>query len=662
MRALLLVALTSCAGPAPVPAPAPVPPPPPPPPPDAAPPPAPEPEPPALAPGQTLILQGTPEIPDALRDRVNQYLEIREARLAAVSDDGAQLLVTTRFAETEQLHLVDAPGGARYQLTFGREPVTGATFVPGTTGSVVYLQDSGGNEQRQLHRYDRAAGRPRMISDGKGRVTDYVWSTRGDRMAYNGTGRNGRDYDIYLGDGTGPGELVLEREGAWVPLAWSRDDRRLLLQEYVSANDARLYVLDVAARTVTRVTPEQPVAFYGPAVFGKDARTLYVATDRDGEFNELYEVDLAKDTWRPLTRSIPWNVDALALSPDGKTLALTTNEDGYSRLHLLDTRSRKLTPARGAPADGVIRTLAFARKRPVLALSFESPTQPEDCYTYDLKRRALTRWTESELGGLDPSAFIAPSLIHYRTFDGAEIPAFLYRPAGDGPFPVVIRIHGGPEAQTRPYFSDLTQMLVRDLGVAVVQPNVRGSAGYGKTYLALDNGMKREDSVKDIGALLDWIAAQPALDAGRVAVQGGSYGGYMVLASLVHFGDRIRAGVDSVGISSFVTFLENTSEYRRDLRRVEYGDERDPAMREHLIAISPLTRASEIRSALFVAQGANDPRVPASEAEQIVAAVRANGMDVWYMLALDEGHGFKKRSNADTYLLLMLLFFEQHLQ
>jgi dipeptidyl aminopeptidase/acylaminoacyl peptidase len=265
------------------------------------------------------------------------------------------------------------------------------------------------------------------------------------------------------------------------------------------------------------------------------------------------------------------------------------------------------------------------------------------------------------MGGLSKSRLVEPELVRFETFDGREIPAFYYRPAGPGPFPALISIHGGPESQARPSFSSSIQYLVNESGIAVLVPNVRGSSGYGKAYLSLDNGMLREDSVKDIGALLDWIGTRPELDARRVGVTGGSYGGYMVLASLVHFGNRIVAGTDVVGISSFITFLESTAEYRRDLRRVEYGDERDPEMRAHLEKISPLRRAGEIRSALFVAQGANDPRVPAGEAEQIVSAVRAAGQDVWYLLAKNEGHGFRKKENSDLYLQLMVLFFEKHL-
>ena len=286
---------------------------------------------------------------------------------------------------------------------------------------------------------------------------------------------------------------------------------------------------------------------------------------------------------------------------------------------------------------------------------------PTDVYSIDFAETSLTRWTRSESGGLREEDMAEPELIRYATFDGRETPAFVYLPAGDGPHPVLIDIHGGPEGQHRPRFSSATQFRVNELGIAVVAPNVRGSAGYGTAYLKLDNGYLREDSVRDIGALLDWIATRDDFDAGRVAVSGGSYGGYMVLASLVHFGDRLRAGIERVGISNFVSFLENTQGYRRDLRRVEYGDERDPDMRAFLQRISPLNQVERIARPMLISQGLNDPRVPASESEQIVAALRERNVPVWYVLARDEGHGFRKKVNRDYLMAATALFLQRHL-
>ncbi|MBX3272888.1 MAG: S9 family peptidase [Sandaracinaceae bacterium] len=616
--------------------------------------------PPAASPSTTLVLDGTPAIPDALRARVSQYINTRSAELASLAPDGRSVHVITRFGETAQLHHVAMPMGARRQLTFTEEPIRAAEPVPGTD-TVLLLSDVGGSEDNQIYALE-PGGRIRLLTDGRSRHESWVLSDDGARIAFNGNARDGRAVDVYVADGLdlAHARRVTTEPGHWSPLAFSHDGRRLIVVHYVSINDSRLHVVDLETGAMARLGPEAPAASYRAALFSRDGARAYVTTDREGEHVELYEVELASGTWRALTRAIPWSVESIALSRDGRTLALVVNEDGWSALHLLDTRTRRLTRPSGIPR-GLVRTLRFARDAGVLGFTLSGPGATGDTFTYELARRRLVRWTESEIGGLDPAGFVEPELVRYPSFDERLIPAFFYRPRGDGPFPVVVLIHGGPEAQARPWFSPLVQYLARESRIAVAVPNVRGSDGYGKAYLQLDDGVLREDSVRDVGALLDWLAMREDVDPRRVAVFGGSYGGYMVLASLLHFGERLRAGVDLVGISNFVTFLENTRAYRQDLRRAEYGDERDPEMRAFLTRISPLTRAAEIRSALFVAHGANDPRVPVSEAEQLVAAVRASGQEVWYMLARDEGHGFRRKENADRFLQLGVMFLEQHL-
>jgi len=413
------------------------------------------------------------------------------------------------------------------------------------------------------------------------------------------------------------------------------------------------------------VSTNYPVAFDD----GNDG--YWLITSQGSEFQRL--------AWQPaepgadvevVTGDIEWDVSGAVISRDRKRMAFAVNENGRSAIYLLDPRTREYRLVDNIPT-GVAGRMEFSPDGQKLAMTLNTATSPSDTFVLETGPRALdygalTRWTFSEVGGLDTSTFREPGLISYPTFDTVggqprEIPAWIYKPAGKGPFPVVISIHGGPEAQSRPWFSSTYQMWLAKLGVAIVVPNVRGSAGYGKTYLGLDNGFKREDSVKDIGALLDWIESQPDLDQDRVAVFGGSYGGYMVLASAVHYSDRLSAAVDIVGISSFVTFLENTQDYRRDLRRVEYGDERDPDMRAHLEKISPLNNVEKISVPMFVVQGENDPRVPVTEATQMVAALREKGNTVWYMNALNEGHGYRKKENRDIYQQATVLFLRQHL-
>ena len=618
----------------------------------------------AALPGRpNLLATGVPEVPAALAQRAGQFLEARAARLLDVSAGGDSVLVATRFGQSNQLHVVDQPLGVRTQITFGREPVAQGAFHPADPMVVFYLQDVGGAENYQIYRLDRRSGKSELLTDGKSRHERLVLSADGARMAWSGTGRNGRDTDVYVADTAHPREarLLVEGEGTFAPLDFSPDGKQLLVERFRSIADADLVLVDVESRAARPLTPAEGRGSVQDARFSADGKAVFLVTDRYTDFNELYKVDLAdpKAPPRPLTRTIRWDVEGLAVARDGSRLALTVNADGTSRLYFLEPRSGKLEP--GNAPNGVASSLRFpAKSGGSVFLGVASPRAPGDVWQVDLKGHRLLRWTRSEIGGLDPSILAEPVLVRYPAADGLQIPALLYRPTGPGPKPVVVVWHGGPEGQERPLFQPLAQVLAED-GVAVLLPNVRGSSGYGKAFLAMDDGAKREQALGDIGATLDFIASQPDLDASRVAVYGGSYGGYMVLATAAFYPARIRAAVDVVGISSIPTFLESTAPYRRDLRRAEYGDERDPAVRAVQERISPLGRADAIQAALYVIQGKNDPRVPQGEAEQIVAAVRRRGGQVWYLLALDEGHGFQKKENRDLALVTSVLFLESAL-
>lgn len=598
--------------------------------------------------------------PDAaLVEDIRSMLQVRSASVADLSDDGTTLLVSTRFGEVSQIHRVSSPGGARTQVTFGREPVAGAGFVPGTK-DLMFSRDIGGNEQYQLWRLSASGGRPALLTDGKSRIEAAAWSPDGTRLAFNSNARNGRDFDLWLSDGRSAdtAKLALERQGSWAPHEFSPDGSQVLVSWDVSALDSSLWVWRPDDGQITRLTPEAPVAAWTAVDWLPDSSGALAIGDFGGEFAGLWRLrpDAAPE---PLTADIPWDVEAATLSPDGRIALFATNEDGWSVLHRLDVAKKRVRTFTGLPL-GLVGGLQWAHDADVVALTLAGPTTNGDAWTMDPKRGSLTRWTESEAGGLVLADLVAPEVIRYPSFDGREIPALVYRPRGPGPHPVVVQFHGGPEGQSRPSLSVTIQALVAR-GIAVVLPNVRGSTGYGRSFLAMDDGMGRDGAVKDIGALLDWIADDPGLDEARVGVTGGSYGGFMSLAALVHYGDRIRAGVDIVGIANFVTFLENTSPYRQDLRRVEYGDERDPAMREFLTRISPVNHVDALKSALFVAHGANDPRVPLSEAEQIAAAVRARGLPVWTFTARNEGHGFRKLPNIERFTALHVQFFVHHL-
>lgn len=610
-----------------------------------------------------LVIDGIPEIPASVEERTTQYDNVRSASLMGWTPDGAAL-VSTRFAETAQVHTVAGAGAARRQLTFFSEPVAGASFDPRGDGkSFVYSRDVGGREAWQLYRFDLATGRSTMLTDGRSRNEVGPWSHRAGRLAFSSTARNGKDFDLWVMDVADPASAkrVLDVEGQWNVLDWSPDDTRLLVQQQVSVSEVRLFVLELATSKLTSIALPGKVEAWSSASFLPDGNRLLAITDGGGEFARLVTVDLATGARTEHTTAIPWDVEQYSTSLDGKHLSFTVNEGGRSALYLSTPRQPGKYKRIDTPS-GVISSMGFDLASKRLGLTLTTAQATSDIFVLDPKRPRLERWTHSELGGLDSASFVIPELIKYPSFDKLEVPAWVYRPRSPkGPSPVLIVIHGGPEGQTQDRFSSNIQYWVNELGITVIAPNVRGSTGYGRTYVGLDNGMKRHESVADIGALLDWIATQPDMDKERVGVSGGSYGGFMVLASLVAYPDRLRCGVDSVGISNFVSFLENTEGYRRDLRRVEYGDERIPEMRAYLETVSPLNKVDSIVDPLFVVQGANDPRVPQSEAEQIVRSLRERDRTVWYLLAKDEGHGFRKKVNRDYLARATTVFLERYL-
>ncbi len=620
-----------------------------------------------------LIMEDVPEIPADIVDGLNRYQNMRSASFRGWVNDGPGIYVSTRFAEVTQLHRVDMPGGARRQLTFYKEPLGGISGQP-RGADLIISRDVGGSEFTQIFLFDPASGNETLLSDGESRNGAVTWDRDGRRIAYRSTRRNGASNDLWLMDPRDPdkAEIILESPDGttWWPAEFSASGSRLLAGNYVSIADSRVHLVDLDTRARTLLTGGDGSTNYAVA-FDDAAEGFWLITNQGSEFNRL--------GWQPLepgaaveivTADIQWNISSAQISHDRRRIAFTANENGRAGVYLLDTRTREYRKVDNIPI-GIAYGLSFSPDDDRLSITLNTPSTPSDTFVLALGREPLeygdlVRWTHSEVGGLDTSAFREPELISFESFDEVDgkprrIPAWLYKPVGKGPFPVIVSIHGGPESQSRPTFSSTYQMWMKTLGVAIVVPNVRGSNGYGKTYLGLDNGFRREDSVRDIGALLDWIGTQPELDSERIAVFGGSYGGYMVLASAVHFSDRLKAAVEIVGISSFVTFLENTQDYRRDLRRVEYGDERDPEMRAHLDEISPLNNVDKIHVPLFVIQGENDPRVPVTESAQMVEALREQGNTVWYMNALNEGHGYRKKENYDLYQQATVLFLRKNL-
>jgi dipeptidyl aminopeptidase/acylaminoacyl peptidase len=455
--------------------------------------------------------------------------------------------------------------------------------------------------------------------------------------------------------------LVAQVQGSWEFADFAPDRERAVLIERISITKSNLWLLDLASNALAPIGDHRKTVAYEVARYAPDG-TLWATSDVDSDFLRLGTIDPKTGRFTPKAPEQKWDVETFDIARDGRFVAYTVNDAGRSVLRLLDVTTGT---ARTAPLPaGIVGDVQVAPWGEI-GLTFTSARSPSDAFSVDPQTLAVVRWTTSETGGLDPNHNVEPETLEVKTFDGLTISGFLYRPDRTrfpGRRPLIINIHGGPESQSRPGFLGRNNYLLNELGIAIFFPNVRGSSGYGKRFVSLDNGpFRREDSVKDVGAFLDALANDPLLDANRFAVTGGSYGGYMCYATSIFYGARLKGANCVVAISNFVTFLENTQSYRRDLRRVEYGDERDSKQRRKLLEISPLTRVREIRLPMLVVTGANDPRVPASEADQIVAAIRANGGSAWHLLGQDEGHGFAKKANQDYQFWTGLMFWEQTL-
>jgi len=633
-----------------------------------------------------LIYEGIPAAAMQMPPNLAAWQDSRGTAMLDWLADGS-LLIAMREGNSTQLQRVPEPLSAPQSLTHDVEPVSSAIAHPYNARKLVYRKDHGGDENMQLWVRDLGDGGEHLLTDGRSRHGLPVFAHDGQRIAYSANARDAASNDIFMSDIDSAAGLRLVLAGGSEDLSvedWSLDDTQLAVIRYRSSTDSELVLVDVATGGETPVEPaprkasaghargnQKPVVSVGAARFARDGRGLYFTSDRGSEFMALHYLDLHTQQLTTLTPDTRWDVESFTLSADGRFVAYTLNEAGLSRLVLHDLRLKADVLLPPLPAGAVIDTIAFDRRSDRLAVGLQTATAPAEIHVYDITDKdpaalplvALTRWTRGDPGGIDAAKVVPAQLVEFPTWDlegnrQRRLSAFVFRPSTPGRHPVLIDIHGGPESQFRPRWDAFRQYLVNELGYVVVAPNVRGSSGYGRSFLKLDDRALREDSVRDIGALLVWISAQGDCDRDRIVVAGGSYGGYMALASMVQYGDRLAGGIDVVGISNFVSFLTNTSDYRRDLRRVEYGDERDPDMRALLTAISPLTNAASIRKPLLIVQGLNDPRVPATESGQMKAMVRARGGEVWYLAAIDEGHGFRKKANNDAYRATAVAFLQ----
>ncbi len=614
-----------------------------------------------------MITENIAEIPKELANQVKKYAESRGASLAEIHPTKNEIIINTRFSSTSQLHRIKQNMGARTQITFFDEPVSGASYEPVKGEYLIYSKDIGGNEFGQLYKLDLKTLQSILLTDGgRSQNGGVTWLKDGKGFYYSSTKRNGGDRDIYYMDPNNPksDKLILQvKGGGWGISDISTDGQKLLVSEYVSANESHIWMLETATGKLSEVTDRKSKGIIqSGASFSNSKDEIWFVTDKDNEFERLATLNLITKKVAYLTSNIPWNVENYTLSEDKKTIVFITNEAGLNKMYLMKASDKSYTAVKNIPI-GLIGGVSFTKNNQSLFFTQSTAQTASDVYKLNLSSGTIERWTESELGEMQQSDMSVPKFIEWKSFDNLKISGFYYPAAAKftGKRPVLINIHGGPEGQSMASFLGSNNYYTNEMGVAIIFPNVRGSSGFGKTFIAKDNGFLREDSVKDIGALLDWIALQPELDKDKIMIMGGSYGGYMTLATAYHYADKIKCSVDIVGISNFNTFLKNTEEYRRDLRRVEYGDERIPEMAAFFEKMAPLNNIDKIKKPMFIIQGTNDPRVPVTEATQMRDKLKANGNVVWYLEAKDEGHGFRKKANVDFQRLSVIRFMQEYL-
>lgn len=623
-----------------------------------------------------LRFEDVPPLPVELVEAARLHASLHGARPFDWTADGGALLVGARLGETEQLHLVAAPLGELAPLSALDTPLLAARRRPGSD-QVLLVLDEGGNGVHELRLLDPASGVSRALTDGAAGHAAPVWSPDGRWLAFASTRRDGVLTDVWVMDPDDPDDvrLVFEApDGAdYAPADFAPDGRSLLVTQFTSLSDTRVHVVDLAGGEVDIVAGGglAPGHYTGITPrFSRDGGRVYLATDEAGAFRQLAVQDLETGEREILSASIEWDVEQFALSPDGKRAAVCFNVDGASELYLIETATNVLRPVpelAAALGRGVLSELVFRPDGARLALRFEAPRTPGELHVLDVvDSPKLTRWTRVAAASGDPARFVQPERVAVPTFDAVDgqnrlLPAWLSRPPGDGPFPVIVALHDGPAAQARPRFEALQQLWIAELGAAVLAPDVRGSTGYGNVFTALDDGTQRADVLRDVDALLDWIEFRPELDASRVALYGEGHGGLIALAAGVAERSRLRAVVDVAGITDLLAHVEAPPESRRDARRAEYGDEREPQARAFLEAFGPLVRAEELRLPLLVVHGDRDTRVDPAQSARLLAALRTRDRRPWALHAAEEGHGFRRRATEAALAGTTSLFFRLHL-
>jgi dipeptidyl aminopeptidase/acylaminoacyl peptidase len=633
-------------------------------------------EPQALPIPPNVKVEGMPPIPQSIADDLSRYAAFRDAQLVAWHPTKRQILINTVFGQFPQIHLVDGPGRARTQLTFlpspgvpratAAAPYGAASFDPADGNTFVLRRDvTGGTEGYNLYRFDMSTGQITRLNESKTASGPPVWARQGKWIAYRSSERNGKDRDIYVMQPSNPATArrVGDTSGNWDVEDWSPDGSSLLVIEYASNTVTTIWKMHVETGERKPLTPPdgEPFNWFNPR-FSADGRHVYALSDKGSGRTRIWRGVVATGAWTPITSDRD-EIDAFELSPDGQMMAMVVDRGENTDLQVLDLGTLKPRPL-PAIGTGVMSQLMWRPGSREVAFTFASIKSQGDVYSVDTSVGTVTRWTFSEVS-FNPDTLPAPEVIHWKSEDGLTLSGILYRPSTKftGPRPVMVSIHGGPEQRDRVRFQGRSNYFLNELGLAIIYPNVRGSIGFGRPFEEADNGKGRTGAIKDVGGLLDWIAAQPDLDKGRVLLQGPSYGGYLALEAGIVYADRVRCVMAGAAISNLVTFLEQTGPDRQANRRAEYGDERDPGMRAFLLSISPISRASDMKRPTMILHPGSDTRVPVNQAQELVQALKANNVPVWYLEFAGVGHDNFPGSvaNVDLMLSSWTLFIKTYL-
>jgi dipeptidyl aminopeptidase/acylaminoacyl peptidase len=621
----------------------------------------------AVPPG--IRVEGMPPIPQSIEDGLARYAQFREAQMLAWHPTKRQILIQTAFGNFPQIHLVDGPGHARTQLTFLPQPgvsrLVSAQFDPADGNTFVFQRDPAGGEARSLYRYDLSTGEVSLVVDAKSRFSA-VWARQGKWLAYDSTERNGKDRDLYVVQPSDPKtkRRIAEVEGPWSPQDWSPDGTTLLANEIFSNSETYLWRVDVKTGEKKALTPrdgEKAIWYF--ARFSADGKKVYAISDKGGDLPRVWCADIATGKWTAVTGETDGVdiINGFELSSDGQMMAVVVDRGAISELRVIDLGTLKARPLPALP-KGVIRQVRWRPRSREVAFSVESIRTQGDVYSIDTSLSTLSRWTTSEVSFNPETALPPPELVEWKSADGVTISGILYRPAAKftGPRPVMINLHGGPDLREQMLFRGRSNFFLNELGVAILYPNVRGSIGFGRKFEQMDNGRGRDGAIKDVGAALDWIATRPDLDKTRVVLTGASYGGWLALEAGIVYNDRIRGIMEGAGMTDLPTYLEQTEPARQENRRREFGDERDPQTREYLRSISPVTRAADLKKPTLIMHPGKDTRVPVSQAQELVKALKANNATVWYLEFSDANHdNFPgTRANNDYVLYSWIMFFK----